>query len=376
MGSLGGARGQELKVGWWAMIRAGDKRLVGIVTLPGRFNYGNRLQNFAVARIWGSLGYRQESLVLRDRPNLVRSAKRFVKQLLGMLEPCPESLMSLGRLAAFDRFNENTPTRDLGLLDQTLAESYEFFCVGSDQVWNLKMITYSDDWYFLEFARPEQRIALAPSVGLDSLDSKQAKRLARGVSGFPRLSVRERRGAELIKECSGRDAEVICDPTLVLTPQEWRDVADDRCTPSEPYVFTYLLGGAGVEARDVLDRVTDGGRIPVIPLSDRQKPDEPDAGPAEFIDLIDHAQHVVTDSFHAAVFSSILQTPLTITHREGGASMFSRLEQLADMLGIEHKIYGRPEYDLSRAGDYEGVPEAIDRECEKFMAYLKGCLNG
>ena len=141
-------------------------------------------------------------------------------------------------------------------------------------------------------------------------------------------------------------------------------------------MFTYLLGGVGAEAADVLDKVTDHGRIPVIPLSDRQKPGEPDAGPAEFIDLIDHAEHVVTDSFHAAVFSSILQTPLTIVHREGGASMFSRLEQLSEMLGIEEKVYGSPTYDLARAGEYDGVPEAIEREREKFMTYLEGCLDG
>ena len=122
--------------------------------------------------------------------------------------------------------------------------------------------------------------------------------------------------------------------------------------------------------------MTDHRRIPVVPLSDRQKPGEPDAGPAEFIDLIDHATHVVTDSFHAAVFSSILHTPLTIVHREGGASMFSRLEQLSEMLGIEEKVYGSPSYDLAKADDYEGVDEAIDRERKRFMEYLEGCLDG
>ena len=190
------------------------------------------------------------------------------------------------------------------------------------------------------------------------------------------MSIRERRGAELLRECARRNAEVICDPTLALNAEEWRAVADERCTPAEPYVFTYLLGGVGAEASDVLDKVTDHGRIPVVPLSDRQKPGEPDAGPAEFIDLIDYALHVVTDSFHAAVFSSILHTPLTIVHREGGASMFSRLEQLSEMLGIEEKVYGSPVYDLAKAGDYEGVDDAIDRERERFMGYLEGCLDG
>lgn len=352
-------------------------RNVGIITLPGRFNYGNRLQNYAVTLVWKRLGYEPESLVLAERPNAVRSLKRGVKKILGRSDgPSPESMMSSDRLAAFDRFNEAIPTRRLAALDSSLADAYAVFSAGSDQVWNLNMITYNDDWYFLEFARPEQRIALAPSVGLDSLDSRQARRLAKGVKGFPRLSVREKRGAELIKECSGRDAEVICDPTLVVSPQDWRKTADGRCTPEGEYIFTYLLGGMSNEAKAVLDRVTDHGRIPVIPLTDREKPEEPPAGPAEFIDIIDHASYVVTDSFHASVFSALMETPLTIVRRGGtGGGMFSRLETLAQTLGIQDKIYVSGTLDASRATDYEGVADRIAAERERFMEYLEGCID-
>lgn len=348
---------------------------VAILTLGGRYNYGNRLQNYASDRVWRKAGFDPTSLFLSERPNAVRRIKSSVRKLLGREIPSPEAGITDARFEAFDRFNDHMVMATLSDIDCKLAEDYQFFSVGSDQVWNPYLIAYNEDWFFLEFAKPDQRIALAPSIGLDVLSPKHSKVIRRGLSNFKRVSIRESRGAELIKECAGIDAEVVCDPTLTLSAAEWRAVADGRCTPAEPYVFTYLLGGVSSEASGVLDKVTDHGRIPVIPLSDRQKPEEPDAGPAEFIDLIDHASHVVTDSFHAAVFSSILQTPLTITHREGGASMFSRLEQLSVMLGIEEKVCGSLTYDLARAGEYEGVPEAISDECEKFMAYLEGCLN-
>ncbi len=200
--------------------------------------------------------------------------------------------------------------------------------------------------------------------------------MARGVKGFENLSIREERGAELIKQCSGRDAEVICDPTLVIGPDDWRAVSDKRLTPKEPYVFTYLLGGSNQDAQVVLDEVTDGGHVPVVALSDREKQGELPAGPAEFIDLIDNAQHVVTDSFHAAVFSCLLETPLTIVRRCGtGAGMFSRLETLSHTLGIESKVYGSQQFDLSRAGDYSGVPDHIALERNRFVGYLKSVIN-
>lgn len=348
---------------------------VGIITLPGKFNYGNRLQNYAVSSALERCGIKSINLELSPKFNLTRYVKSLIKRILGKQEVDPEKLMSPGRIEAFIRFSEGREAHIVSSTDASLLQSLDMYVVGSDQTWNPNFIRYNEDWFFLSFARPEQRISLAPSIGLDRLNAKQAQCISKGVAGFPSLSVREKRGAELIKECSGRDAVVICDPTLTLSAEEWRAVSDDRSTPSGPYVFTYLLGGVGSEAANVLEDVTDRGCIPVVPLSDRQKPGEPDAGPAEFISLIDHASHVVTDSFHAAVFSSILQTPLTIVHREGGASMFSRLEQLSQMLGIEEKIYGSPSFDLSLAGNYDEVPEAINSERDKFMNYLEGCLD-
>ncbi|MBY8968309.1 polysaccharide pyruvyl transferase family protein, partial [Algiphilus sp. NNCM1] len=121
--------------------------------------------------------------------------------------------MSEERLEAFQRFNKNMCIGVVNF-DEFNPKEYTFFSVGSDQVWNLGYIKYNEDWFFLDFAKKEQRVALAPSIGLDALDERQSRRLAKGVRNFPLLSVREERGAELIYEASGMRAEVICDPTL------------------------------------------------------------------------------------------------------------------------------------------------------------------
>lgn len=351
------------------------KGMVALVTIVGRSNYGNRLQNYAAARIWEKLGYKVETLDLPMQPSLSRRAKDIVLKILGRETSNPEEDSHKERLRLFDSFNRSVHIRRPKSISSIDTKDYAYFSVGSDQVWNPSVFCRRKDWFFLKFAEPEKRIAFAPSMACEALSPEQAKDLSEGVRGFSRLSVREKRGAELIRECSGVQAEVICDPTLVLTASEWRSASSGVCTPDNPFVFTYLLGGAGSEAVDVLAKVADDAGIPVVALSDRQKPGEPNAGPSEFIDLIDHASHVVTDSFHAAVFASIFRTPLTIVHREGGASMFSRLDQLSQSLGIEHKVYGSVDFDLSRAGDYKGVSKAIERERIKFMNYLEGCIN-
>lgn len=349
------------------------KQKVGIVTLPGNFNYGNRLQNYAVAQAYESRGFKAESLVLTDRPNALRDLKQLVRKLLRKPVSHPEDNMSEERLEAFQRFNKNMCTGVVNF-DEFNPKEYAFFSVGSDQVWNLGYIKYNEDWFFLDFAKKEQRIALAPSIGLDALDERQSRRLAKGVRNFPLLSVREERGAELIYEASGIRAEVICDPTLVLTPEEWDAVSSDSLTPKEPYIFTYLLGGVGSEASDVLKQLHSLNGYPVISLTDRDDGSELPAGPAEFISLIKNATFVVTDSFHAAVFSSIFETPLSIVHRDG-MSMFSRLQTLAEKLGTENKIYNGGTLSLETASDYAGVAERIAGERERFNVYLSLALN-
>lgn len=83
------------------------KQKVGIVTLPGNFNYGNRLQNYAVTQVYESRGFKAESLVLADRPNALRDLKQLVRKLLRKPVSHPEDNMSEERLEAFQRFNKN-----------------------------------------------------------------------------------------------------------------------------------------------------------------------------------------------------------------------------------------------------------------------------
>ena len=353
----------------------GTSGSVAIVTLQGRTNYGNRLQNYAVAKLYERFGYATTTLLREDHPSLTRRAVESIRNATSFNDSSKEPKENIQRLAAFERFDNALRFSKASEIDANLSGSFDYFSVGSDQVWNLGRLSDNDSWFYLRFARPEQRIALAPSIGVSQLNKKQMKRLAKGVSGFRNLSIREQQGADLIMACSGREATVICDPTLALHIDEWRRVEDRRLTPENPYVLTYLLGDSNPEATNVLSDLAKEGGLPVVSLSDRSELGEPPAGPAEFISLIDSAEHVVTDSFHAAVFASVLQTPLTIVHREGGTSMFSRLETLAQMIGIGHKIYDSPDFNLSRAGDYEGVKESIEHERKKFMNYIEMCLD-
>lgn len=350
-------------------------RSIGIISLYGRFNYGNRLQNYATYKICENEGFFTESLVLTKAFHLRRDAKRLIKKILGRPEPLRQELfMDPCRLAAFDRFNDLIPIRFFDHIDRDLCDKYTYFIVGSDQVWNPRFFSCNEDWFFLRFAAKKQRIALSPSIGVDRLTPVQQLVISNGIKGFSRVSVREDKGAELIRRHAGVDASVICDPTLVISTDEWLKIMDNRLTPATPYVFTYILGESSAPY-DVLAEVTKHEKIPIVSLTDRDGYGELPAGPAEFLSLIANASHVLTDSFHASLFSAMFQVPLTIVRRSGGSDMFSRIESLARKLGIEDKIYGSSSFDLGKASIYNEIPGAIAHEREVFMRYFRGSIG-
>ncbi len=350
---------------------------VGIITLPGRFNYGNRLQNYATQRVLESCGLESHTLVWDSRPNPVESLKNVARRVLGKRAGRPEDWMDTERLAAFDRFNERIRFDYVGTITADVATHYDWFGVGSDQVWNPNFIQGYEDVYLLDFARREQRVALAASVGVTALKRGEQRRFGGAWKAFSKLSVRERAGANLVAEASGRAPTVLCDPTLAIGRTEWESVASDVVNPRRPYVMSYLLGEADAWRTRLVDGLARRYGAQVRALSQGQDGTQLPAGPAEFVGLIAGARHVVTDSFHAAVFASLFERPLTIVQRrESGPSMFCRMDTLSEKLELQGKIILEgQEPDLDAAADYAGVAERIAAEQEAFRGFVRGCCE-
>lgn len=74
------------------------------MTLPGAFNYGNRLQNYAIMKIYSSLGFIPTTLIL-DNFQVLRKVRRALFKLLGRPVHNNEAEMSIARREAFSRFD-------------------------------------------------------------------------------------------------------------------------------------------------------------------------------------------------------------------------------------------------------------------------------
>lgn len=147
-------------------------------------------------------------------------------------------------------------------------------------------------------------ISYAASFGVSEIDNEEARAIFRKyLPKLKAISVREDRGAELVKEMTGLDAIVVLDPTLMLAADKWLEITEDFVPDDEKYVLTYFLGcPTEKQEHDIqLYAKTYGCRVRrILDLRDKETYA---AGPQDFVELFSKAQYVFTDSYHACCFS-------------------------------------------------------------------------
>lgn len=262
---------------------------------------------------------------------------------------------------------------------------YDVYLCGSDQIWNPNL--YCDNgFYFAGFAPEEAlKISYASSVGVSTVNKKQAAFMAPLLNRFDVISTREQKGADIINAISKKTATVVLDPTLLLNGDDWSRVAASRMI-DEPYVFCYLFGEREYVAA-VKQKVKEltGMKIVCVPFVPRElsSDDEKifDAGPAEFISLIQNASLVLTDSFHATAFSINLKTPfvsLCRFDRNDKKSMNDRLVTILNMVGLSDRLVDANDnvsadflYDV----DFDKAHELLNQKRQKDRQFLTDALH-
>lgn len=169
-----------------------NSRKIGIVTLLGNYNYGNRLQNYAVEKMVEELGYVPVTLRYekkQERKLVASQIKNFLKYFVAF---CPGIYGNCSRrYLNFKRFNHKflhiIKIKDLFEIN----EKYDAFFVGSDQVWNPNEIS---DLMFLKFAEPNKRFSIAASFGTSILPDNLEEIYKEGLENMNAISVREQMG--------------------------------------------------------------------------------------------------------------------------------------------------------------------------------------
>lgn len=362
---------------------------IGIVTYVKCDNYGAELQAFALQWKLNSLGYDAEVINLEKRnidmkrnPDVIKGAikQRFKKEgIKAFISILKKVIEVKNRIKAEKKYKDKNDKKHklfelffeekikhssiyYSLDNITEAQlNYDTYIAGSDQIWNY-IHTDRLDVYFLMFANKfhAKKISYAASISIYDIPPKWQPIYKKYFENIDYLSVRELHGAELVKKYSDKTAEVVLDPTFLLSKSDWeREVAKPIFIEND-YLLIYTLSGS-THIRKMAHQIAKELNLKVVNIKSGYN-DEPndgtihfyEIGPSEWVGLWSKAKYVVTDSFHGTAFSINFNIPFT-TLVNPNSMMNSRVLSILKIINLESRIV----YD-SLEGDYTPISTQVD----------------
>ncbi len=358
---------------------------IAVVTFTTGFNYGNRLQNYAVQEIIKELGFEAETITddVGRFVKLKKVIKHFVSWSYRFVKKINiAKLTEWERKTSFDKFNDKfIRFSSLNLFNEKglreTIDEYDYYIVGSDQVWNPYFI--KSDNYFLTFAPKEKKIAFSASIGINFLPDSEKERFKRFIGDMSQVSVREKRAADIIESLGLERPTLLVDPTLSLAKSKWEKLANNsNIKHHNKYIFCYFLGGQTDKQREFITVISKKLLCDVIDPLDSNNREYFSMDPSDFVQLIRDAQLVITDSFHGTVFSIIFHTPFYVYNRNCDNSMESRLDTLLDKFNLSDRRISDDcilSYLDLLSVDYDGVDNIIVSERQKTYDFLTNALK-
>ncbi len=345
---------------------------IGVVTqYYESINCGGLLQAYALIQTLNYLGYEAEQIKFVpkvERGTLKQKIKKlfklfpfkiFKRIFVKLQSRIKYNYKKNERLLVFRKRKETTDkfynliphsekVYNLDTIDESL-NIYGIFITGSDQVWNPKWYGPTiSPIYFLDFVpKGIPKFSYAASVSATKIPKEQENIYRKSLKDYLGVSVREQDTVALLKQYCETEPVCSLDPTLLLTKQDWDEVCDDSII-EEPYIFCYFLG-EDKSIRKLAKKFADAKKLKIVAfphLSGSFSRDDimytdikiEDSCPEKFISLIKNAEYIITNSFHACVFSQIYKKQFFVFNRAGFKGMSVRITSLTDIFNSESRM--------------------------------------
>ena len=343
-------------------------------------NYGAALQGYALIKQLRLLGYEAWDInYLSDtvyEPRQYNFFKRCLKRLPLLFNTSlllkkirnikTRKVRRLNRDKFFEFVSKFDLTYQNGKFFQfedlrTISQEFYAFIVGSDVVWNPYLHkNINEKGFFLDFATNlSKRIAYAPSFGVTSLPETARGNLKELLLKLNAISVRERSGADLIYEETGIRVPVVLDPTLLLSPEHYKDAISIPLNLPQKYIVVYRFGKLKYFLENILN-ISKKMKLPIVYIpsnNDGHFVPHYEFGPSEFLGVIKNAELVLSDSFHCTALSIVFHRPFLTFLRtlpQEGKDINSRMIDLLEMLQLkERMVFPEDKIDFDKLFDID-----------------------
>lgn len=394
-----------------------NETMIGIITLYYKnYNIGGLLQAYALQKILSNLNieseqvrvwhYKREYITFQNKvsrkighiiKNPIKEAKvtinnsnlkkrrKLIQDELLIRENLMEQFM--------DRIPHSNEVYDIYNISESL-QLYNGYIVGSDQIWNDDYIT--QDYMkinMLSFVpNTILKMSYAASIGKHNNFKDWFINDLDYLKKFDAISVREKTANAFLKNRK-IESIVTLDPTLLLEKDEWNKfINKEKLECKSQYVFTYFLG-KDKENRIIAEKIAQRKNLSIVNFAhainyfrdeDKYYGDYKiiEYSPDDFINYIANAKIVITDSFHAAVFSIIFNKEFWIVPRlddSGISSMNSRLNDLLEAYGIQERYINTREdaenKNLYKKINYDDVNKHLNEQRKDSIEFIVNSIH-
>lgn len=309
------------------------KLVIKTITCHNVYNYGATLQAYALQTYLQSLGNEVEIIDYAPRyhswscwniPENSTVYKLASKNMfIHFLYACHRWIKhkretNLIREKKFDEFDKKylrLTTKHYINYEQLKQDppKADIYIAGSDQIWNPVGGTGLDPAFYLNFGEAGiNRISYAASFGVSILNEHQKDIIKNYLSGMDHISVRESTGLNILKSLNINSGVQVLDPVFLLDKATWLQlIGGTKKVVEGSYVLIYdffqddpNIQQLAFEFKSMtgfnIVSVNNSGKLPYADVNIS------DASPLEFLSLINNANVVISNSFHATAFSIIL----------------------------------------------------------------------
>ncbi|MCD8335809.1 MAG: polysaccharide pyruvyl transferase family protein [Lachnospiraceae bacterium] len=365
---------------------------VGILSMQRIFNYGSFLQAYGLRQIILDLGYEVQFVDYHPGETLIPSnggtgIKRKIKKGLEAFRyeaPMAEKLK-------FINYKKNYAANYYPYLGITNEMNYspdiDVLVIGSDEVFNCVQDNTNVGFcpeLFGQGAKAKKVISYAASFGNTTIDKLEKYDVADQVSGwlkeFDAVSVRDENSAAIIEKLTGKNPDLNLDPVLMYAFIEKCEAIPKTINESK-YMILYGYSGrfTSAECRKIRE-FADKKHLKVFCIGGVQNCCDRflDCNPFEVIAYFQHAEYVVTDTFHGTILSVITHAQFTSVVRNegyGNAEKLTDLLQRLDLTGRSLDEMNDLEMQLTEPIDYAITDKLIQDERIHTEMYLRKHLG-
>lgn len=390
------------------MLRIGKSKKAGIVTLyHGNHNFGGLLQAYALPvaleKYVGILAEQIDYVFKYQEQPEIKNTRSLINIIyyIGFVFFTKLKRKSLQkREQAFEQFIKFIPHSEHSYEYDSISQSldiYTVFICGGDQIWNdcqqTKWYRNEDSNVFTLRFVPEnvKKISYAPSMAVLELTDEYKKIFCKGINRLDAISLRESRALPVLQKLTDKPLIVTVDPVLLLEENDWLKIIRYSET-GQKYILCYLLGDS-LAQRKAVKKFSSKMKFktvtfPHILTNTVRKCDlffgdihDYSSGPREFLGLIKNAEFIITDSFHACVFSMIFQKPFVVFERNiigEKVNMNSRIYDFLEEYHLEDQLVTAKELvDMNEIPDVDFIyaHKHWKKRREESLRYLENALK-